>query len=917
MTTTPTTGGASTCATPNALRPENIPPELKAIPQWVLWRYSERGGKRTKPPLQANGEAAKVNDPSTWTTYDAATQAYQSGKWGGIGFVLTKDDDFAGIDLDHCLRPDGGLAPWAREIVDAVPSYWEVSPSGEGLRCWLKGQLPQGGRRKGGVEMYDDSRYLTLTGRVFSEHRSVSECTAELAAVYAKVFGKENDKAPSSPPVDAAVPPPRHLSDTELLADIRCSKQSARFEELYSGRGGEDASANDLSLCNILAFWTARDATRMDRIFRNSELMRDKWDEKHSADGRTYGQMTIAKAIAGCKDVYTGRRSEGHSDIPAGGLIPEIEERPCFKVFDDWVDEGGKKWKPGVYWFSYAQKGEVITQVNTWICSPLYIDAITHDGAENNFGRMLRFRNANGRWRKWAMPMELLAGLGNEVRAELLAMGVEITPDRNARLHLEKYFQQNTPNRRVRAAMQVGWCGDSFVLPDTVIGPGTSDVIFQNGERGIDEYTLGGTLEGWQKEVAALAVGNPIMAFTISCAFAGPLLERCHAESGGIHLVGDSSSGKTTIIDAARSVCGGASYRRSWNATANGMEGAAALFNDGLLALDEISECEPREIGKIIYAIGNGVGKQRASRTGTARSLTRWRCFVISSGERTVATSMEAGGFKAKAGQSIRLLDIPARQQYGAFDNLHNMMNGATFADAIKKGASTHYGHPLRRFLEKLTQDDTNFGERLAKLKALPNFLVDGEGQEKRAASRFAVVALAGELATQYGITGWGKGAATEAALTCFHRWREERGSGMNDERRRICEQVERFIDRHGDSRFSNVDGSAEVRDRAGWWRSTPDTRGFPKGDDRSDLAVRDQEDWGHSSPDYVIREYLFTCDGMREALKGFDFAPALAVLRKEGVLGERSGGKSSLVMRIGHRRVRVYLIQTSGLGGE
>ena len=114
------------------------------------------------------------------------------------------------------------------------------------------------------------------------------------------------------------------------------------------------------------------------------------------------------------------------------------------------------------------------------------------------------------------------------------------------------------------------------------------------------------------------------------------------------------------MIEAACATWGGPNFRRSWRATANGMEGAAALFNDGLLALDEISECDPREVGAIVYALGNGRGKQRASRSGNARGVTRWRCVVLSSGERTIATAMQEGGYRAKAGQAVRLLDIPA-----------------------------------------------------------------------------------------------------------------------------------------------------------------------------------------------------------------------------------------------------------------
>src|SRR5690606_8124939 len=301
--------------------------------------------------------------------------------------------------------------------------------------------------------------------------------------------------------------------------------------------------------------------------------------------------------------------------------------------------------------------------------APLHLKAVTHDGQSNNFGRLLRFQNTLGQWRHWAMPMELLRGSGEELRGELVTMGVQIDPA--AQKLLGQYLQATTPRERVRCALQVGWCGSSYVLPDEVIGPDASGVIFQSGERGHDEHTRAGTLDGWRVEIAARAVGNPLLVLALSAAFAGPVLARCNAESGGIHYVGDSSTGKTTAIEAACSVWGGANYRRSWRATANGLEGAAALVNDGLLALAEISECDPREVGNIVYQLGNGRGKQRANKTGSARSVARWRCAVLSSGERTIATTMAEGARQAKAGQAVRLLDIPAARRFGAWDDLH------------------------------------------------------------------------------------------------------------------------------------------------------------------------------------------------------------------------------------------------------
>lgn len=571
--------------------------------------------------------------------------------------------------------------------------------------------------------------------------------------------------------------------------------------------------------------------------------------------------------------------------------FPGMDGRPRYVVLDDWTKSSDGNHKPGVYYCGLTadKKDSPPEPFDAWICSPMHIDAVTFDGQSNNFGRLLRFKPTVGKWREWGMPMELLAGDGAQLRGELLAMGVELDPYK-ARQQLPHYLQSEHPKRGIHCALQVGWCGDSFVLPDAVIGPKSAGVIFQSGERGHEEHTQAGTLAGWRDGIAAKAVGNPLLMLAVSASFAGPLLQRCNSEGGGFHVVGDSSTGKTTLIEAACATWGGPGFKRSWRATANGMEGAAAMFNDCLLALDEISECDPKEVGAIVYALGNGRGKQRASRSGNARGVTRWRCFVISSGERTIATTMQEGGHRAKAGQSMRLLDIPAAQTFGAWDALHGAISPAAFSDAIKRAAAQHHGQAGRAFLEKLTFDASDLCAMLEEVKAAPMFATDGtEGQDKRAAARFALIGLAGELATDYGVTGWPVGAAGEAAAHGFKLWQSMRGKG-NDERRQILQRVSGFIERHGDGRFSDADttNDVQIRDRAGWWR---DTSGG--------------------------REYLFTTDGMREATKGIDFKRALDVLQEAKALPTPgANGERARFIRIAGRGVKLYPIDPDKLAG-
>lgn len=607
---------------------------------------------------------------------------------------------------------------------------------------------------------------------------------------------------------------------------------------------------------------------------------------KTKGAGQNLIKLDIANASATLKN---------HNNEVAHSPIPTEQERPRFVVLDTAYEAtDGTKYRAGVWHFGLkASKGDnPPLLVQQWICTPLHVDALTYDEADGNYGRLLRFTNARGKWKTWAMPMEMLKADGVELRGALLSMGMQLDPSNAGRHMLATYVQSQIPPKHMQAVLQTGWAGGdfkAFALPDSVIGPKASRVTFQADGVHADEYTQRGTLEGWQQDIAAPAVGNPMLVLGLCTAFAGPVLALVGVESGGVHLIGDSSTGKTTILQAACSVWGGENYRRSWKATANGLEGAASLFNDSLLALDEISECEPREVGTVVYMLGNGRGKQRASRNGTARAVVRWRSSVLSTGERSVAASMAEAGQRVKAGQSVRLLDIPVQRTHGAWDKLHGYATGAAFSEGLKRATRQQYGSAGCAFLEKLTRDTSDLAAKLEAIKAqMLEGIASGDGQPARAAARLAVVALAGELATAYGITGWSEGQATEAARVGFGAWLEQRGSvSGNMEQQQIVQAVTGFIDRYGDGRFSDATGpyddkqQAMVRDRAGWWEST-------------DEGV----------------QYLFTAEGLRDALKGFDFARALRVLREARLLMASTAGEASRTRRIHGRSVRVYTVQ-------
>ena len=175
---------------------DNIPPDMKARRQWIVWCYEDHGRPKPAkvPYYPTTKKRASSTDPSTWGTYAEAIAAYQQGEFDGVGFVFSKDDPYTGVDLDGCRDPETGhLEPWAAEVVARVDSYSEASPSGTGVHTLARGCRPAGSRKKGSVEMYDCARFFTVTGEhLGGTPTTIEDRTAELAALHAEVFGKNN-----------------------------------------------------------------------------------------------------------------------------------------------------------------------------------------------------------------------------------------------------------------------------------------------------------------------------------------------------------------------------------------------------------------------------------------------------------------------------------------------------------------------------------------------------------------------------------------------------------------------------------------------------------------------------------------------------------------------------------------------------
>lgn len=475
----------------------------------------------------------------------------------------------------------------------------------------------------------------------------------------------------------------------------------------------------------------------------------------------------------------------------------------------------------GVY-FSDKDSGE-----KTWICSKLEITAQTRDDKSTAWGRLLEWQDSDDVPHSWPVPMELLQGDGRELRGELARLGLLIASSRKARDLLAVYIQTWKENKRARCVEKLGWHGGVYVTPAQSYGQSDELVVFQNAHALEPALAVAGTLEQWRDSVGRLAAGNSRLVFSMSAAFAGVLLELSNIDGGGFHLRGTSSTGKTTAIKAAASIWGNPErYKRQWRATTNGLEGLAALHNDGVLILDDIDQANDKEVGESAYLLANGQGKARASRTGAARKGTSWRLLFLSSGEHSLAAILARAGKRATAGQEIRLADIEADAGagMGAFENLHGIATPSAFAQAVNDATATCYGAAGAEWLRCIVADRESVASNV--LDGIKQFArevvpVGSGGQVERVALRFALVAVAGELATHYGITGWQQGEAEQAAKVCFAAWLEGFGSG-NREDAVLLAQVRAFFEAHGASRFESMTATHEQRiiNRAGFIRS-------------------------------------------------------------------------------------------------
>lgn len=549
----------------------------------------------------------------------------------------------------------------------------------------------------------------------------------------------------------------------------------------------------------------------------------------------------------------------------------------------------------GVFWVTPKvdkETGEIINP-ETWLCSPIEVVGSGSDGAERYL--VLRWRSPRGHEDiTRAIPC---ADIGErDGWRSLKAGGVNVTTKNTFRAILADWLQQSGTGQEWRISHTSGWHYGAYVMPDgEVIGEPETPILFNGRSAAAGGYDVTGTAESWRNNVARLACGNPSMMLGVAASMAAPLIGLVGADGFGVHLFEQSSAGKTTTANIASSVWGVPdALRLTWYGTALGIANEAEAHNDGLLPLDEIGQgSNARDVATSAYTLFNGAGKLQGAKEGGNRELKRWRTVAISTGEMDIETFLSAGGLRVKAGQLVRLLNIPMEKA----TVFNGQPNGKAHADALKEAWLDNHGAAGREWVKWLAthQQEAKKAVRDAQERWRGLIPADYGEQVHRVAERFAILEAA--LVLSCHITGWGEQACRDAIQHSFNAWVKEFGTG-NKEHQQIVEQCEAFLNAYGLSRFAPL---------------PYDPSSLPV----SNLAGYRKRKSSHDDSPLVF--YTFPATFEKEIAKGFNARQFARVLAAAGVLagsadGQRFQQKSP---RIDGRQINVYVLQFAPEGTD
>lgn len=567
--------------------------------------------------------------------------------------------------------------------------------------------------------------------------------------------------------------------------------------------------------------------------------------------------------------------------------ISESEQRQC--PYFESSPEGGL-WRVSLK----ADDDGTMKRVRERMGNHLDCVAYVNNPDSNGAALYLEFKSIRGGIVKWTMDRGYIVSDTGVMLSELMKRGYHFKLSYKKVLIDYLNSLGADVSKTYTVVEQTGWVGSRYVSQHKTYGEG--DLVFRDIEPSSEVATeIKGTLDNWKTNVAAKCDHNSRLIFVLGVAFAAPLLPVVGLESGGFHLMGDTSTGKTTAAKVAVSVTG-EKIIPNWRSTSNGLESIAGAHNHSLLALDEIGQADEKTVGDSTYMLRNGQGKTRMTKNLTNRKAATWDLIFLSTGENSLASYMAIAGKVQKGGQEVGLPDIPAvpnGSPFGLFESIHGAENSKVFAEKLESDCKKYRGTAIDEFLTRLVidrQDPAFDGLTAGRVFKASKKLAEGtiDHAVSRVANRFGLVQVGLELAHSYGILPFPFDRIEWAVKKMFDDWLTNRGGDGSIEIKKACDRIEHLIvtnelsDRVFDPRKN--DGQI-VRNLLGY-----------------KVAGLEGETLELLIPTTVFDKEL--CDGVNKA-------KLIAELQARGWLAPPGGdGRATIERRVNGKKMRFYIFQ-------
>lgn len=465
-------------------------------------------------------------------------------------------------------------------------------------------------------------------------------------------------------------------------------------------------------------------------------------------------------------------------------------------------------------WKYSKDRGEY--PVDSPICSPLAITALTHSDDGKEGGLFLQWVDRRNKLREWVLPQHMLADDFKSIATNLHRNRIKWLPSepKNRRFFMD-YLCQSMPEKTILYTEKTGWNDGSFVFPEKIVGD--KEIVFQSTNSKHMPPKIVGSVEDWKNKIGKWCVGNPTLTLGAAAAFAAPLAGLLGENGFLVHLIGASSRGKTLSLGVQCSVFG--MEKGSWRGTDNAKESEFEARNHIGASLDELGQSTPAAAYQIVYMVGNGQGKARANKDGTQQRIRDFNIIALSTGEISLDDFLLLAKKDLTGGLSVRFIQGQSDiYKYGCFDNIYGMKDGGAFAryignvtgitgDKYNPECSGAVGVQFIEYLSKTIGDDFDKQcEIKNRINAIASKLTteDDDAQLERMANSMALLIVAGEIATTAGLTGWDD----QTAFNDIARWWREsvlplRGSSGSTEENKSLEHVKDFFELHHMSHFT------------------------------------------------------------------------------------------------------------------